>query len=204
MGIESVVQEPSSQSTSTNLLRRVISGDQEAWSRFASIYGAFIYARCRQCGVKPEDAADVMQNVLRRVFLSIAGLRRDEAGQGLRPWLRTITQNAINDHFRRLNKEREISGMPLLPETLNSLFVAPEPETESFGGDPSLVLLVRSAVATVKLDYETHTWEAFWRTAVEQQRCVDVAADMHLSKGTVRQAKHKILKRLRQELNGLF
>jgi RNA polymerase sigma-70 factor (ECF subfamily) len=204
MCAETLSEEQSSHSTSTNLLKLVVEGDQEAWARFVAIYGAFIYARCRCCGVLPQDAADLVQNVLTRVHKSISELRRDQPGQGLRPWLRTITRNVINDHFRSVQQDRDAFGKSPFPQILDQLPASDDDDSGEWASSSGLVLLVRSAVETIRIDYEVKTWDAFWRTVVEQQRPVDVAFDLGIAPGTVRQARYKILNRLREELAGLL
>lgn len=204
MSAGTLVEDNSSQSTSTSLLKRVVEGDQDAWARFVAIYGAFIYARCRRCSVLPQDAADLVQNVLNRVHKSISQLRRDQPGQGLRQWLRTITRNVINDYFRSIRQEREAFGNSPFPEILNQLAASDDDDSGAWGGSSELVLLVRSAMEAIRIDYEVKTWDAFWRTAVEQQATADVARDLGIAQGTVRQARYKILKRLREELEGLL
>jgi RNA polymerase sigma-70 factor (ECF subfamily) len=205
MSAGTLLDDNSSQSTSTNLLKRVVEGDQEAWARFVTIYGAFIYARCRRCGVLPQDAADLVQNVLKRVHKSISELRRDKPGQGLRPWLRTITRNVINDHFRSVQQDRDAFGNSPFPQILDQLAASQDDDhSRDSAGSPELVLLIRSAVETIRIDYEVKTWDAFWRTAVELQPTADVALDLGIAQGTVRQARYKILKRLREELQGLL
>lgn len=193
-----------SQSTSTNLLRCVVEGDQEAWARLVSIYGAFIYARCRRAGVLPQDAADLAQDILSRVLNSIGTLRRDEPGQGLRPWLRTISTNVINDHFRKLKKEREVFGLAAFHGILDDFPSPWDEESNSWVTTPDAVLVLRQAMECIRIDYEDKTWQAFWRTVVEEQPTAEVAMELGLAQGTVRQARYKILKRLREELEGLL
>ena len=195
---------PFSESTSTNLLELVVEGDQEAWRRFVSIYGAFIYARCRRAGVLPHDSADLVQDVLKRVLKSISTLRRDEPGQGLRPWLRTISTNVIVDHFRKRTKERGALGNDVSCGMLDDFPSPWDEDSNSWATTPDVVLVLRQAMECVKIDYEEKTWQAFWRTVVEEQPTAEVAIALGLAQGTVRQARYKILKRLREELEGLL
>lgn len=67
-----------------------------------------------------------------------------------------------------------------------------------------LATLVRRAAALVRSEFEDHTWQAFWRTTVDGQSSVAVAAELGMSAGAVRQAKYKVLRRLRHELGDLF
>ncbi|MEJ7591916.1 MAG: RNA polymerase sigma factor [Planctomycetaceae bacterium] len=204
MTADTLPEEPSSHSTSTNLLKLVVEGDQEAWSRFVSIYGAFIYARCRRAGVLPQDAADLVQDVLRRVLNSIGTLRRDQPGQGLRPWLQTISRNVINDHFRKLKTEREAFGLNAFQGILDEFPSPWDENSNSWAATPDVVLVLWQAMEFIRIDYEEKTWQAFLRTVVEEQPTAEVALDLRLAKGTVRQARYKILKRLRDELQGLL
>lgn len=197
-------EEHFSQSTSTNLLKLVVEGDQEAWERFVVIYGAFIYARCRRAGVLAQDAADLVQDVLKRISTSIGTLRREEPGHGLRPWLREISKNVIIDHFRKIAKERTALGNDL-PHGILDEFPSPcDEDPNSWTNTPDVVLVLRRALECIQIDYEDTTWRAFWRTVVDGESTADVAADLELASGTVRQARYKILKRLREELEGLL
>lgn len=204
MATHTLPDEPSSQSTSTNLLKHIVAGDREAWVRFVSIYGAFIYARCRRAGVLPHDSADLVQEVLKRVLKSISTLRRDQPGQGLRLWLRTISTNVINDHFRKLRKEREAFGLAAFQGILDEFPSPWDENSNSWAATPDVVLVLRQAMECVKIDYEVKTWQAFWRTVVDEQPTAEVAMELGLAQGTVRQARYKILKRLREELEGLL
>ena len=60
-------------------------------------------------GLRDDDAADVFQEVFQAVAAHLAGFRRDRAGDTFRGWLRTITRNKVNDHFRR--RQREPGGV---------------------------------------------------------------------------------------------
>lgn len=191
----------SSQSTSTSLLCRVIDGDQEAWERFVVNYSTLIYARCRQRGVQGDDAADLVQEVMRSVHQSLGQFRRDGPDQGLRRWLKTIARNVITDHFRRKAREQHGLGQDVVSGLIDDLRAPNDEDTGGLTYDPGHRLMLRRILETARLDYEERTWQAFWRTAVEGQKAVDVARDLGLSDGAVRQARHKILKRLRTELN---
>lgn len=52
----------------------------------------------------------------------------------------------------------------------------------------------------VRSEFEDRTWQAFWRVAVEGHATAEVAADLGITANAVRQAKSRVLRRLRQEL----
>ena len=191
--------------TSPSLLRRVVSGEQQAWTRLVEIYSSLIYSRCRSSGLQQEEAADVVQNVFVSVHRSLGNLQLDGQNHGFRRWLRTITRNAVVDYFRHAQKRLGVGGGGT--EMVQALQNVPDP----FAEEDSLSLVnegsagsIRQVLDAIRIDYEDRTWQAFWRTTVEGERPVDVAEDLGLKPGTVRQARYKILARLREELEGLL
>ncbi len=57
------------------------------------------------------------------------------------------------------------------------------------------------ALELVRGEFEVTTWQAFWRTTVDGQNPADVGRELGLSAGAVRQAKYRVLRRLRQEMD---
>lgn len=192
-------------STSPSLLNRVVSGEQQAWSRLVEIYSSLIYSRCRSSGLHEQEAADVVQNVFVSVHRALGKFQHDGQNQGFRRWLRTITRNAVVDYFRHTQKQPAIGGGG--SEMVQALQNVADP----FADEDSLSLVnegsagsIHQILDAIRIDYENRTWQAFWRTTVEGERPVDVAEDLGLKPGTVRQARYKILARLRNELEGLL
>ena len=64
--------------------------------------------------------------------------------------------------------------------------------------------LFARALNLIRAEFQESTWEAFWRTTVEDQPAKDVAADLGISPGAVRVAKCRVLQRLREELGDLM
>ena len=59
-------------------------------------------------------------------------------------------------------------------------------------------------LAIVRPDFEASTWTAFTRFALDELPAAAVAADLGMSESAVVQAKHRVLKRLRQEAGDLL
>ena len=71
------------------------------------------------------------------------------------------------------------------------------------GGSPEsgpVTSLIRRGLELVRAEFEDRTWQAFWLATVGQQSSTEVAQKMGMTSGAVRQAKYKVLRRLRQEL----
>ncbi len=61
-----------------------------------------------------------------------------------------------------------------------------------------------AALEQVRLQFEERTWQAFWKVAMEDRPAADVAAELGLSVTSVRQAKSRVLRRLKEELGELI
>jgi RNA polymerase sigma-70 factor, ECF subfamily len=187
------------ESTSSSLLRRVWGQEAAAWRRVARVYTPFVYGWCRQFGLQTADIEDVAQEVFRAVARGLGGYLRQPQGK-FRGWLWGITRKKLADHFRRVSRDvRPIggeTGQALLQDVVEPLSSS---EFRIVHGDAD-VFVVQRTLQLLRDDYEEHTWQAFWRTTVGHERAADIAAELGMTKKAVRQAKYRILKRLREEL----
>jgi RNA polymerase sigma-70 factor (ECF subfamily) len=65
-------------------------------------------------------------------------------------------------------------------------------------------LLLHRALELVKADFHETTWEAFVRITLQGRSIPEVAAELGLTDNAVRQAKFRVLRRLREELDGVL
>jgi RNA polymerase sigma-70 factor (ECF subfamily) len=56
----------------------------------------------------------------------------------------------------------------------------------------------------VQSEFEERTWKAFWRVAVEDRTPAEVGAEMGITPNAVRQAKSRVLRRLKEEMSDLI
>lgn len=190
----------SSSSTSQSLIQRARAQDPEAWKRLSRLYTPLVYGWTRQSGLAPTDTADIVQEVFRSVFTNLHRFRHDDPNSSFRGWLWTITRNQIRLHFRQLNNRPEVTGgtdhhqrVEQLPDLLDQ-----DSEPSSAEVQKSLV---HRALQIVRSDFEEKTWQAFWRLTIEGHSAADIAADLDMNARSVRQAKYRVLTRLRQELD---
>lgn len=187
-------------STSSSLIRRVKCRDQEAWQRLVDLYGPLVFSWCRQTGLNETDAADVLQEVFAAVSRGIEDFRHDRAGDTFRGWLWTIARNKIRDHYRKQAGQAAATGgtdaqqrLADIPESLSSL------SSTSRGRNETAALFHR-ALSAVRPEFAERTWRAFWRAVVEEEPTAQIAAELGISANAVRQAKSRVLRRLRREL----
>jgi RNA polymerase sigma-70 factor (ECF subfamily) len=190
-----------SSATPASLLLRLRSpGNEAAWEQLLVLYGPTVENWCRRAGLSAEDAADIRQEVFQAVVRSIADFHRDRPGDSFRGWLYAITRTRLLDH-RRAHHLAAPGGS----DALHRLEEVPVEEPAS-----SDILtrdrreLYQRAVRLIQEEFTERTWQAFWRVTVEDQAPADVAADLGLTPGAVYIAKSRVLKRLRQEFDGLL
>jgi RNA polymerase sigma-70 factor, ECF subfamily len=193
----------SSTATHRSLIEGARARDAAAWERLVTLYAPMVLTWCRAWRLGPDDAADVFQEVFQSVATHLDGFRRERPGDTFRGWLRAITRNKVNDHFRRATREPAGVGGSEARAFLMEVPGAIPPEEELATDEASGDLLHR-ALEMIRGEFEPRTWEAFWQTAVEGRAATDVGADLGMSPGAVRVAKSRVLQRLRTNLGDLL
>lgn len=174
-----------------------------AWERLSALYGPIVYGWCRRSGLQESDAADCTQEVFRAVFQHIGQFRGGENGGSFRGWLWTITVNQIRHHFRQAQQRAIPVGGSRAGQILAQLPEANLPEEDPDAQATRQRILWR-ALELVRGDFSEATWAIFERTTLERQTYQQVAEDLGIKVNAVRQARFRVLRRLREELDGLI
>jgi len=183
--------------TSLSLLDGARANDPGAWRRLATLYRPLVLFWCRRANCPAAEAEDVAQEVFAGVAKGLIGFRRDRPGDSFRGWLRGITRNQVLLYFRHNHgRPRPVGGSEALGQVQNLPDVLAEPADE----EAEVSLVYRRAVALVRGEFEQHTWHLFWRTVIEGLAPAAVAEEMHTTPAAVRQAKSRVLRRLKQEM----
>jgi RNA polymerase sigma factor (sigma-70 family) len=171
--------------------------DQLAWGEFVEIYSPLVYGLARKHGLQDADAVDVTQDVLRRIAHSIGRLNYD-AGRGtFRGWLFTIVRNEIRDWFAKQRSVWIGNGdapdapkWDQLPDSVDELSQFWEREHQQ--------RVFFLATEQIRKEVQESTWQAFWKTTVNNQPGKDVAAELGLSIAAVYLAKGRVMLRLKE------
>jgi len=190
-------------STSTSFLERLKTQDSLAWHQLARVYGPLIYYWCRKHGVNAEDAADVFQEVVAAVASAIGRFRREDHGGRFHGWLWTIPKRKIQDHYRSLAKREEARGGTDAQRWLAEIPDHPNAQTTDEEERSQFDSAYRHALELARAGVEEHTWQAFWAVVVDGREPSAVAADLGISVQSVYDAKYRIRRKIRQELEGL-
>ena len=193
---------------SSSLLVGVRSFRADSWRRLVHIYGPLVYHWCVKAGLPRQDAEDLGQEVFRAVAGRIDQFERKTSKDTFGGWLRTITRHKVADHWRKQSRQPNTIDSPDLLQSLsnaaddapNALLdnESPEEQREEIRG-----VVYRRALELIRSEFRERSWKAFWGTAVEGRATADVAADLEMTQMAVRKAKSRVLRRLREEFEGL-
>lgn len=190
-------------STSLTLLAQVQSRQPAAWERLVELYAPLVHYWCRRAQLGDEDAADVFQEVFQAIAQHIGGFRRDRQGDTFRGWLKTIATNKIRDHFRRQAGQAHARGGTDAQLQIQAV-ADPLSEEDEQNEQAIVTQSLRRALEWIRGDFSEQTWQAFWRSQIEEQPTDLIASELAMTPAAVRKAKYRVLRRLREELDGLL
>ena len=188
--------------TSLSLLRRARDNDQQAWSRIIDLYRPLVRYWCRQANCPDAEVEDMVQEVFTAAAVGLSAFRHDRRGDSFRGWLRGISRNQVLLYFRRnQGRPRPVGGssaVARLQDVAETLPGSAEDETTVVSQ------FYRRAVEQVRDEFEHRTWHMFWRTVIDGRPTTAVAEEMALTPAAVREAKSRVLRRLKQEMGELL
>src|SRR5262245_46443825 len=190
--------------TSLTLLHRLRANEPDAWARMVGLYRPLVCYWCGRQGLFGDDADDIAQEVFQVAAARLADFRRDRPGDTFRGWLRGITRIKVWEHLKDRGQQPPAVGGSTALNRLQG--VADEPqESDAADEDPpsEIAGLLRRALELVRAEFEPATWRAFLLTAVDGKPAPEAAAELGLTAAAVRQAKSRVLRRVRQELGDL-
>jgi len=188
-------------SISTSLLVRARGNDRIAWETLADLFTPIVYNWVRRGGVPEADAEDVVQDVFLEVSRCLNRFHRDRAGHSFGAWLRVLARRRVCDYHRR-GRQLAVGGSAI-QSILNEVPEADFDEQNDPTDDPTAELM-RQCLEMIRAEFEPRTWSAFRAVSMEERPAAEAAAELGMSVGAVYMAKSRVLKRLREELDGLL
>jgi RNA polymerase sigma-70 factor (ECF subfamily) len=184
-------------STSVSLLERLRQPDaQAAWVRFVNLYTPLFYYWARRLGLQEQDAADLIQEVFTLLVQKMPEFAYNRT-KSFRSWLHTVLLNKWRQRRRAAEPDQQ-AGAADLDDLACPDNVAAWEETEYQQH------LTMRALQLMQADFEPTTWKACWEHVVCDRPAADVARELHISVNAVYLAKGRVLRRLRQELEGML
>jgi RNA polymerase sigma-70 factor (ECF subfamily) len=185
------------QKTSASLLERLRgSNPQTDWVRFVHLYTPLLCHWAQKLGAAGPDVDDLTQEVFAVLLQKLPAFHYDP-GQRFRGWLWTIIRNKYRERLRRKSGAQG-AAVPMLEDPAQS-----DPLDEVIELEYRQHIM-QGALQLIQNEFETPTWQAFWECTVNERPAAEVAADLGLSVASVYAAKSRVLRRLREEMQGLL
>jgi RNA polymerase sigma-70 factor (ECF subfamily) len=187
--------------TSTSLLRRAVARESGAWERIVTIYSPLVRHWCRQAGIPDHDIQDVSQEVFAVVSSNLETFRADRPGTTFRAWMRGIARHKLQHYFQ--DRGEFAAGGTDAQKRLQEV-PTPSDDPELSEAPADVAGVYHRAVSLVRDQFEERTWRAFWRVVIDDRSPVEVAAELGTTANAVRQAKSRVLRRLKEEMGELI
>ena len=183
--------------TSVTLLQKVRrpADNPGVWERFTQLYVPLLYRQARGLGLQPDDASDLVQDVLLILVRSLPDFQY-MPGRSFRGWLNTVVRNSWRS---RLRKRRPFQADEV---QLSSCAIA-DPLDQHWDEEYARHL-VHVTLPRLRHFFPPSEWLAFEKYVLQGVPAAEVAASLGVSTATVYAARSKVLRRLREELGGLL
>jgi RNA polymerase sigma-70 factor (ECF subfamily) len=153
--------------------------------------------------VARDDAHDIYQDVFLAISRNVSRFERQGGTGTFRRWLKVITKNKVNDHFRRMATMQTI-GESVLKGEIDEF---PGPQVDEIDIDQAFELtpsenatIVQSVMRLIQDEFHENTWKSFWLTAVCEMSAAEAAIQLNLTPAAVRKNKSRVVGRLREAL----
>ena len=181
--------------TSVTLLDRFHNPDDaEAWSTFVELYATLVTDWIRRTAVNEQDVPDALQEVFLTLARELPKFEYDSE-RSFGGWLRVVTRNCCYRFLSRQSPHQSANGDELLSDQVGMTEVE-EAEYRRF--------VAQRALKLMQADFEETTWKACWETVVKERPSAEVATELGVSTNAVFLAKSRVLRRLREQLDGLW
>jgi RNA polymerase sigma-70 factor (ECF subfamily) len=180
--------------TSASLLERLHQpDDQDAWGRFVNLYTPLLYFWACRLGLQQSDASDLVQDVFTLLVEKLPEFAYDPQ-KSFRNWLRTVLRNKWHEWRRR--------KLPSAAGDVRLSGLASPDDTDLISDAEFQQHLTLRALQLMQSEFRPSTWKACWEQVVQGRPADAVAAELGMTVNAAYLAKGRVLRRLRQELDG--
>ena len=189
--------------TSLSLLERLRDPDQsDSWDRLVSLYTPLIARWLRNYEVQKSDADDLLQEVLLAVSKDIKAFEHRGRVGAFRSWLKKILMNRLRKHWRTRDRNPKPKGDSDMDARIAELS-DPNSELSQRWNREHDQYVLRQLLELTEPNFAPTTWRAFLRVTFDRAKPQDVAEELGITLNSVCLAKSRVLRRLRQEADGL-
>jgi RNA polymerase sigma-70 factor (ECF subfamily) len=185
--------------TRPSLLRRLSDrDDHQAWAYFEEHYQEPIYRFARSRGLQPDEAMDVVQEVLLAVHRASPTWRPSGRGGSFRAWLAESARRISLQATRKRARIGRGAGGSGFDHVVDGMSDANNDAPVSEDEDERWRFYC--AAAEIQKSVNPQHWIAFWRTAIEGKPAELVAQELDMKVGSVYSAKCRVLAKLKSAI----
>jgi RNA polymerase sigma-70 factor, ECF subfamily len=187
--------------TSVSLLGRLgQANQQEAWQRFVLLYTPFLsHVLIQRLHIPPQEAADLIQEIFITLLRTLPKFEYDVTKGNFRGYLwQVCTTKAADLRRKRPTPAANQAELSSLEDE------KAEAELAQVWQQEHNQFLTRRALELMQEEFQPTTWKACWEFVVNGRSAADVAKELGITENAVFIAKHRVIQRLRQELEGLL
>ena len=185
--------------TRVSLIRRLADrNDADAWTFFEDYYQQPVYRFARSHGLQPEDAKDVVQEVLIAVHRSAANWKPSGRVGSFRAWLAETARRITLQITRQRSRIGQGTGGSGFAIAIGDVAAGLQADDED---DRRWIFYCAASI--VQKEVSPQHWMAFWLTAVEGKAADEVAGILSMKAGTVYSAKCRVLAKLKSVIESM-
>lgn len=178
------------------------SENNEAWQEFESIYRGFILSLILRMGINPDDAEDISQSVLTKVWQKIEDFEYNQNKGKFHNWLAAMTRNTVKDFFR--SRKNFITGRDSVEYQEQYMNIEEHvlPDIENLAREEWVLHITNLAWNNIKDDiYETK--RDVFKLVSQERSTKEIAQELGISEASVRVYKAEVFEKMRTEITRL-
>ena len=176
--------------------------NDQAWLEFEGIYRGFILSLIMRMGISAEDAEDISQAVLTKVWQKIEDFEYNQNKGKFHNWLAAMTRNTVKDFFR--SRKNFITGRDSVEYQEQYLEIEEHvlPAMETLAREEWVLHITNLAWDNIKNSiYETKR-EVF-KLVSREVPTREIAEKLGISEASVRVYKAEVFEKMREEITRL-
>lgn len=182
--------------TRKSLIDGVLCGDEESWASFYANYSRLAYAIGERSGLSADDCEDVVQEVMRTIFMNKECCRYDSASGKFRTYFTGIVKHKVCDFYRRRDDR-----LVAMDEDSAKDAVDPASRLDEVCAEEWKNYILNVALMELREKVEPETFDAFQMYVLQEHPPKEVADALSISESAVYVYKNRCLKHLRLIIN---
>jgi len=181
------------------ILRAKNADDSQAWEEFVRYYERFIFHVLHRMNVSARDFDDLVQNVLLKLWRSIASYDSNKAR--FRTWLGVVVRNAVYDQFRETQQQRKLLEQE--SNFMRMLEEEPASEIERIVEQEWAQYVTSLAMERIEKVFSVEAVKSF-QMSLDGMPAKEIAAELNLAPDSVYTLKCRVKSRLIKEIKAVI